>query len=198
MGVIRFNKVEPTFRFFLILMCAGLLNEILNFFIPRAGYSNAVNSNIYLLTEAMLVILFFKKLLLFDRHKWLFPAITVMFWVVWIIDNLILSSITEFSSYFSVIASFVYVLMSVTLINRLIVAETKVIARHPVFLICIGFTLFFTFALIVEIFWIYGLNSSQEFRLMVYRIMTCTNIVVNLILTLAVIWIPKKREYTLL
>jgi hypothetical protein len=62
----------------------------------------------------------------------------------------------------------------------------------------IGFIAFFTCKILIEIFWVYGLNSSRDFRVEVYRIMTFINLTVNLIYAITLIWMPAKREYTLL
>ena len=195
-GILRSKSIEPAYYPFLILICVGLINEVLNFFLIRAHYSNKVNSNIYSLAESLLIVLFFKRLGLFERSTWFFYANVCFFILLWLFDNFILFE--RFSSYFTVITSFVYVLMSITMINRLIVGEIKILTTNPVFIICIGFILFFTCALIVGIFWIYGLNASNEFLLQVYLIKTSINIVVNLIYAFAILWMPKKREYTLL
>ena len=193
----RFKTIEPAYYFFLILIWVGLINETINFFLSRAHYSNQVNSNIYSLAQSLLIVLFFNRLGLFERSKWFFYATLCFFILAWFIDNFILSA-ENFSSYFTAVTSFIYVLMSISMINRLIVAEVKFLTRNPVFVICIGFILFFTCALIVEIFWIYGLNASDSFLLGVYLIKTYINIVINLIYALAIIWMPKKRGYTLL
>ena len=84
------------------------------------------------------------------------------------------------------------------MINRLILDERSGLIKNSVFLITIGFIVFFTYKILIEIFWVYGLNASRDFRVEVYRIMTYINLAINLIYALAVLWIPKKREYTLL
>ena len=198
LGLVRFNKVDRAFIPFLILLWVGLSNEIINTIVISSGNSNAINSNIYILAESFLIVLFFKNLNLFGHSRRVLYFIVSALLILWISEIFIISSIRRFSSYFTITTSFVYVLMSISMINRLIVGEIKTLIRNPVFLICIGVVMFFTYALLVEIFWFYGLNSSREFRIQVYRIMTYINLAVNLIYTLAVLWIPKKREYTLL
>jgi hypothetical protein len=197
-GLIRINKIDRTFIPFIILMFLGLLNESLSSFLIRKGYSNAINANIYSLLEAMLITLFFKKLGLFDRVKKMYLWLLILFVVVWVTENFIISKITAFNSYFNITYSFAIVLMSITMINRVIIEAKKALLTSSVFLICIGFTIFFIYAALIEIFWVYGLNSSPEFSTSVYRIMTYINLLVNLIYALAILWIPRKREYILL
>lgn len=197
-GVIRFNKINPIFYPFIFLIWLGLVNEIISFLLIRSGYSNAVNSNIYVLLESILIAWFFKYQGLFNEKYWNFAGVIILLVTLWVVQNFIISSIHRFTSYFNVVYSFIIVLMSIHLINRLIIREKRMIVRNPIFIICIGFILFYLCAVLIEIFWIYGLNSSKEFRFQVYQIMTIINLIVNLIYALAVLWIPRKQEYTLL
>jgi hypothetical protein len=197
-GLVRINKIDRTFIPFIILMFLGLLNESLSSFLIRKGYSNAINANIYSLLEAILITIFFRKLGLFDRAKKMYSWLLLLFIAVWVTENFIISKITVFNSYFNITYSFAVVLMSITMINRVIIEAKKGLLTSPVFLICIGFTIFFIYTALIEIFWVYGLNSSPEFSTSVYRIMTYINLLVNLIYALAILWIPRKREYILL
>lgn len=179
-------------------MWLGSINEIISFFVTRARLSNAINSNIYALGEGILIVYFLYKHKLFEGKKKIFYAAIIFLSAFWLIDKFFIASINEFSSYFSIGASFTYVLMSINMINKLFLVGSKVLLQNAVFLICIGFVVFFTYALLVEVFWFYGLNSSSQFRLRVYRILTYINLGTNLIYAIALLWIPRKREYMLL
>lgn len=89
------------------------------------------------------------------------------------------------------------VLMSINMINRMLVDGKKKLIQNPLFLILIGFIVFFTYKALIEIFWVYGLNASRDFRLEVYRIMAYINLAVNIIYAIAVLWMPRKREFML-
>lgn len=197
-GCIRFRKIDTAYYPFIFLICLGLLNETISFLITRSGYSNAINANIYSLVEGLLITRLFYNLNLLNKPKKVFYFISGFLIILWIVDKFFITSIREFSSYFSFFASLAYVLMAISMINRLLLVEKKRIIRNGLFLICIGIIVFFTYALLLEIFWYYGLNSSRHFRLKVYRIMTYINLLTNLIYALAILWIPRKREYTLL
>ena len=197
-GLIRLKKIDKSFTPFIILMWLGLLNEIISSLLIRKGYSNAINSNIYSLLEALLITMFFRNLDLFNWKKKMYPVLLILFILLWVAENFIIEKITDFNSYFNIVYSFVIVLMSITMINRLIIESRKTLVLNPIFLICIGFIVFFIYATLIEIFWVWGLNASDEFRTSVYRIMTYINLVVNLIYALAILWIPTKRKYILL
>lgn len=197
-GVLRITIIHRAFYPFLILLWMGLLNEIISYIVIKSGHSNAINSNAYVLIESLLFVWFFKSQGLFaNRRK---NEIKIIFLLVglWGFENLYLSSIRQFSSYFIVVYSFIIVLMSINMINLLISKVKRRFIKNSTFLICIGLILFYTCATLIEVFWIYGLNSSKEFRFQVFEIMTFVNLAVNLIYAIAVLWMPRKREYTLL
>jgi hypothetical protein len=196
-GLVRIKQIDQVYFPFLLLIWLGLLNEIVSTLTIKYFRTNAESSNIYMLAESLLILWFFKRLGLFTSKKILFYVVGSTFIGGWIVDNFIISSIHAFSSYFGILYSFFIVLMSINIINKLIVEERKRLYRNPVFLIMIGFISFFTYKILIEIFWVYGLNSTDEFRTEVYRIMTFINLLVNLIYALALIWIPRKQEYTL-
>lgn len=197
-GLVKFRRIDAVYYSFIFLMWLGLINEIVSFIVIRSKHSNAINSNIYVLLEAVLIVWFFNRQALFDASKKLFKWLILFYVLAWTLENTWMSSIKKFNSYFIVVYSFATVLMSITQINRLFYRERRMMLSNSVFLICIGFILFYTCKVLIEVFWIYGLNSSKEFRFQVYRIMTFVNVIVNLIFAFAVLWMPKKQEYTLL
>lgn len=198
LSLIRFTRIEQSFVPFVILVWLGLLNETISYILTHSGHSNAVNSNIYTLTESILLLWFFLLQGSFSANKRFFYVLTAIFIIAWVVEKFFLSDIWRFSSYFTTFYSFCVVLLSIHTINRLIAGEPKYRAFNAVFLICVAFILFYTYTLLVEIFWIYGLNSGPEFRVQVYRILALINLFVNLLYAVAIIWIPRKQEYTLL
>lgn len=197
-GLIRIRKIDRAFLPFIVLLWSGLLNEIITTVLINRYGSNAINSNIYVLVESLLITWLFYRLNLFAGHRWFYFAVLLFFGATWLTDNFILSSITRFNSYFRIAYSFSVVLMSIHLLNRQLAISKMGLLKNSVFLICMGFIIFFTYKALVEIFWVYGLNASKSFRVEVYRIMAWINLFVNLIYAIAVLWIPVKRRFTLL
>lgn len=197
-GAFRFRQIGSGYYSFIILAWIALANETISFLLIRAGHSNAVNSNIYVLLESLLILYFFHEQGLLRGKTRLVAILWTGYIVLWITENFFLSSLNRFHSYFIIAYSFITVLLSINQVNRLISSEKGMLLRNACFLICIGFILFNTCKVLIEIFWVYGLNASREFRIQVYRIMAWVNLLVNLIFAIAVLWIPRKREYTLL
>lgn len=198
LGLIRCRRIDPAYYPFLFLVWLGLIAEVVTDFITAKTPSNALSTNIYVLIEFLLIIWLFKKLSLFERKPLTFYILGIFFILVWLVDNFILSGLkTGFCSYFIISFSFAAVMMSVSMINILLARERKSVLRNGAFLICVAFILYHTCSALVEIFWLYGLTSSDQFKLAVTRIHTYVNIVVNLIYALAILWIPRKHGYLL-
>jgi hypothetical protein len=197
-GLIRFRKIDRKWFPFVFLMWLGLINEIVNRALIANGFSNAVNTNIYCLFESLIVLWLFKECELFENNKKLFYFIGSSFIIGWFFVNTVLFPINRFNSYYNIFYSFAIVLMSIQMINQLIVSNQQQLFKNPIFLISLGFIVFFTYLVLIEIFWLYGLNRSRSFRNNIYRILIYINLAVNLIYAVATLWIPKKREYTLL
>jgi hypothetical protein len=85
--------------------------------------------------------------------------------------------------------------MSIHVCNRLVFSFSGDLLKSPVFLICNAFTIYFTYKILVEVFWIYGLNTTKSFRTDVYIILTWINALTNILYSIAMICIPKKPRY---
>lgn len=196
-SIVRFRFISRSFYPFVYCLWIGLINEGISYFITLSGHTNAVNNNIYILIESILIVWQFKRWGLFRRRRYLFGLIIFLFIGVWLIENFIVSHITLIGSYFRVTYSFIIVLLSIHLINELIVKERGNLLKNAIFLFCVTFVIYYTYKVFVEIFWLYGLNSSKNFRIRVYDILAYINLLSNLIYALAILWIPKRQKFTL-
>lgn len=196
-GWIRFKKINPTYYPFLICVWVGLLNEILSYIIAHTGHSTAVNNNIYVLAESLLFTWQFKNWGLFQRSKYLFVGILVSFSIFWYVESFFVPRITYITSYFRVFYSFVIILMSINIINELLIRERTNMLKSSAFLICTAFVIYYTYKVIVGVFWLYGLGGSRQFRISIVSILIYINLLTNLIYALAVLWMPTKHRFSL-
>ena len=196
-AIFRFKDINKVYYPFLYCIWLGCINEALSYILVRAHYNSSINNNIYVLAESLFILLFFKNLGLFKNSAILFYCMLTSYILGWSTENFMTNSINSLNVYFTIFYSFTIVLMSVSTINELISSSSTNILRNPVFLICAGFIIYYTLKVLVHSFWLYGLNSSRNFLLKVYIIMIYVNLLSNLIYALAVLWMPRKREYTL-
>jgi hypothetical protein len=196
-GVIRYKRVLKSYHPILILFAIGLLNEILSVVFSFTIKNNAVNNNIYILIEFVLMIWqFYRWDILRSRRNTLslILGITIL---VWVYDNLISHTIETFNSLYRVFYSSVLIFLSIDQTNRLIVNEKKNLFKNSIFLICIGILLFYTNKVLIETFYLFKLPVRHMFYDNLFFIIACVNVFVNLLYALAVLWIPTKEKFTL-
>ncbi len=193
-GLVRYKVVDKAYLPFIFLTWVGVGNEIFSTLLIKNGISNAINSNIYVLTEFFFLLWLFKSWKVFGRHSGFFAVLVVAGVFVWIFECLILFSLRTFCSYFRIFYSFIIVMLSISKINMLLVERDSFVNTKGIFFLLTGFIIYFSYKALVEIFWVYGLNASRVFRLEVYRIMNYVNFSVNIIYAIALLWIPRKQE----
>jgi hypothetical protein len=197
-GWIRFKRTESGFLPFILCVTIASLNEIISFLLTRYGFFTTVNNNIYVLLEALLIIWQFKYWGLFAFHKYIFISSFALIIIVWITETFFTSTIYSISFYFRILYSFMIILMSISVNNNLIITCRHSLLKNPVFLTCSGFIIYFTYKILVEAFWLYGLNAGRDFRINVYLLLTWINLFVNLIYAVAFLWIPRKPQHIML
>lgn len=191
----RYKKTDPAFIPFMWLLTTGLLNEIISITVMEAGYSNALNYNLYTLAESLLITWQFRRWGLFGKQRWLYYLLQTLYIAGWNFEWLMNPANRVFNSYFVIGHSIIIVLMSISQVNRLLFSVNRNLGREPVFLICMGMVVYFTYAVMVEAFWVYGLNQSKTFRLGIYEILSYINLFTNLLFAFATLCMPLKRQY---
>src|SRR5690606_4904560 len=89
LGLVKFRKINQVYYFFIIFIWAGIINEGLSYVLIQSGRSNAINSNIYLLTESILILFLFKGWHLFQNSMQVFYAVFILFTGVWILESFV-------------------------------------------------------------------------------------------------------------
>jgi hypothetical protein len=193
-GFIRVRNIDRTYLPFVFVLIAGLVNEVISTILINRGYYNNINTNIYYLIECFFVLQLFRNWNLFGKNGTYFWFVLGGYFLLWCIDWIFISP--YFVSYFIIIYSFSVVLFSVRIINKAFDESRLLWIKNAQFLICLGFIMYFTVKMLIEIFMIYGSEASEEFSSKVYDIMAFINLAANLLFILAVLWIPRKQEYT--
>lgn len=194
-GWARFSRIQPGYLPFLICISVASLNELVSFILTRNGYFTIINNNIYVLLEGMLITWQFRNWGLFSRHRIIFYMLLATLSLLWTLENLTSPGQTAINFYFRIAYSFMIVIMSIHINNLLIVTCRGRLLKSPVFLICSGFIIYFTYKILVEAFWLYGLHATRHFRINVYLMLTWINLIVNLIYAVALLWIPRKPQH---
>jgi len=193
----KWRIMGPEYRPFAIYLAGCFLAEIAGTICINRWRSNIVPSTIFLIVEVLLIIWIFHSWGLF-RSRRVFHFLVGACIFLFMLERIFIFPFLTFDSYVGVGFSLLIALMSISMINRLIVAEKTLLLRNPKFLACMALILFFTYDILVEVFWLYGLDKSGPFRVKVYHILVYINLISNLLYILVGIWIPRKHAYSLL
>jgi hypothetical protein len=152
-GLLRYQKVTPGDRPFFYIVWFALINEILSEVLSTTIRTTAINSNIYVLIEALLYVWLFDNWSNTKRRTPVFKGILVFLSVIWILDNGVLNSLKHTNSLFRIVSSFVLVFLAIDQINQLITTERSRLMTNARFLISNGVVIFFRYRAIVEVFY---------------------------------------------
>ena len=196
-GWVRFKNIAPAFHPFLYCIWIGSLNEMVSITARELRIQIDVNNNIYVLLEALLLLWQLRIWGGLGRLQRLFPTMLASVILIWIVENFILSTIYRTDSYFRLYYAVFIVILATHVNNRLIIAERGRLLHNPVFLACSGLIIYFTFKMLVEICWLYGLEFSDGYLVNVYSILIWINLIANLIYSFAILWMPAKQRFML-
>ncbi|HEX6332846.1 MAG TPA: hypothetical protein VFZ78_01390 [Flavisolibacter sp.] len=194
---VRLGWLHPRFLPFVCLVFVGVIAEVFNSYMVLSGNANIIVINIYSLFEAGLIAWQFDRWGLFGKNKLVLPTILGIMILVWVSENFIWGSFSDFNSIFIVACAYPIVIASIAMINSLLSDDRQRLNRNPIFVICIAFIFYFTYTVLVETFWFYGFDESPVFAARIYNIFFYVNFLTNILYAVAALWIPRKPNYIL-
>ena len=150
-GLLRWRVISQRYYPLFILFSLALLVELVSrYAITSKNFGWIPVNNLYVLVESILIPLQF--IVWGYMHKKLnaFYLITSILVLGWVTEHLLLGDITRLHPYFRMFYSLLIVLLSINTINYLVIQEERNLVMHPVFIICTGFIIFFTYQLVYE------------------------------------------------
>lgn len=192
----RYTSVNKEYYPFIWLLWISFFVELSGINIIISGYSNVLLYNFYSLIEVLLIILQF-HLFGVTRSKKQFRVIILLLIAIWLLETFALNTLYRFNSFFFLISSVFIVIMSLAVISRLVITVRHRLLSHAHFVICLGFTIYFSYNILIEAFWLFGLNQSDLFRLRVLDILSFVNLFVNLLFMRAILWMSTKHRFIL-
>jgi hypothetical protein len=189
-AIFRYRKTDSSYYPFFYLIWVGVLNEVISTIVVYNGYYNIINSTIYSFIEACFILWLFYNFRLF-RTK-IMIAILIIIFAAFVIEEWFIR-FQAFNSYSRIFKGFIIVLCSISMINKLLVEEKTLILKHPLFIICICFVVYFLMGIVVEAFFIYHLPLSTNFKIRIIAIMYILNLLINFIYAYVFLIIPAKK-----
>ncbi len=193
-GIIKFRQVTshgylPVFLF----VCIGFLNNVLSYYLIKKGISNHLNSNIYVLIGFLIVVWQFAVWNAEDKKRYWLVSVILM--LVWLSDNLIINHIWDNNSIFRFFASFAILFLCLAQVNKLIFFHTSGIVSNPVFLVCIGLMLYYSFKAFVETFYFFSWVFDTTLIIRLNITLGFVDMVTNVLISIAFLCIGRKTTY---
>lgn len=191
-GVMRYRNIPVSYHPIIYLLLIGLANELVCYLFFY-NTSNAPPTNVYFLFEFLLFAWQFHNWKNILRVRWLYLLLTIGMTMLWVTENIILGRITMFSPVFQVSYSLALILLAINQLSWLVVNDRGRIMANPVFIISIAVIIFFSYKVLTEIFYYYAASASIKNNIFVIE--SYLNVGYNIMLTIAIICIPPKRNF---
>lgn len=195
-SALRIKKIDAEFYPFILCIWVAALNEIISAILSTFNINTATNNNIYVITEALLIGWQFKNWGLFRFYKYAFTLYILLIVVVWMFETSFFNELHVINGGFRITGSFLIVLMSILVNNKLIYHYKGALLKSPIFIIGTGLIFYFTFKIFIETFLLYGITVSPGFYKSLFTILAWINLFTNLLFAYAILYIPKKIYYT--
>lgn len=199
-GIVRFQKIDRAYYPFIYYITLMLVVEIVVKLLAESGANDFIRTmmNIYTLVEFSLLAWMFHAWGLFNRNKTFFIALMIVFFVAWFFTTIIIESIVYGNNfYFRVLYSFALVLFAVSTFNKMVINHRGSIFQNAQFWICLGIIIFFTFFLLANATKLSLVRHtiSKDFKVNLQEIIVFSNLLVNFLYVVAVLWIPRKKNF---
>lgn len=175
------------------LLCLGLINEIAGYFIFLKD--NTIANNIYYIIEFVLYCILFRNWRHILTDKKLFSLLVTGVILFWLTDEIMFMKIITFDSVFLFVYPFILVLLAVNELNFIVANEHNNIMKNPAFIFCCAIIISYSYQALSEIFYHYAPHSDLKRN--IFSIQAYINVLFNILLTLVVLCLPKKRIITL-
>ncbi len=183
-----------TYLPFLLLLVTASLNEVVSTLVIFQGQSNAVNNNVYVLAECLLVIWLFAEWEPNKRKTGWYKIATIVLVLIWIADNIIFHSIASFNQVFKISFAVVAVIMSCDQLSYLLTNHSSLRGNSRLIL-CIVFFVTYSFKTFTEMFVAFNPDYSNSFYEAFFFIWITINTLSNVSFLIAAIWMSKRERY---
>lgn len=194
-GIIRFRYLGKDFLLFVLLIWVGAVNDTLSLFLSYSVGNNALNGNIYVLAEYLCILYIFRIWNGNGMKRYIIWATVGL--LVWVMDNFVIHAIRDNNSLFRIVYSVVLIFFSVDRFNNIVIADKGQLFRNPEFLICLAFVVYYFCKAFAEILNAYSVPFDAMFYKRLWLGLAVVNFLANITYGIAILCIPKKKEFTL-
>ncbi|WEK36553.1 MAG: hypothetical protein P0Y53_03490 [Candidatus Pseudobacter hemicellulosilyticus] len=201
-GIVRYRKMDRAYYPFVYFTIVAFLMELAAHYMVKHRVQTEIIIaivHVYGFLEFFLFARLFHNWGLFNRQKDVFYAVAGAGLAFCLGAVLLVHGLRELNYYFLIAYSFALIFFSVSSINKMVVHDRGNIFRNPQFIICLGIIIFYIFFILVNVTYLSGFRENREisvsFRTNLQNINVYSNLLVNLLYAVAMIWIPRKQNF---
>lgn len=197
--LVKWKKIPRACLPLSIYIILSLFNELWADVVIRLGHyplSRPV-SNVYVLAEPVLLIWQFRNWKLFVGKTGLYRSILVALALAWITLVVFGTGIHSVTSWYRIVSFFVMTLIALANLHFIFVQNRSDFLRSTNFIVTAACIFFFSYRLVHEMFYMYGLDKDLGFLRDVYVIADLNNLIYTLLLAYALLWTDRKQPYLL-
>jgi hypothetical protein len=193
-GIMRWRIIRQRYYPLFILFSLALLAELITrYAITNNTLAWMPGNNLYVLAESILIPFQFIVWGYMHNKRNVFYIMAGILVLGWVTEHLVIGDITRLHPYFRMFYSLLIVLLSINMLNYLVIHEETTLVRQPIFIICTGFIIFFTYQLVYE--GIYHIVSNLESinTITLNTAFSIVNAVCNILYGIAFLLVPSKN-----
>lgn len=190
-----YNKMGKAFKVFLVILCIGLINDLITHFRHNLhlSVSHLLITDIYEIMTFLLMLYFF-FILNAEKHIKRYFIVFFIGCVFQILDWLFISKFKINSIYASLFYYIVYCYLCLDKINYQIINETKSNNKVDLVLVfCISIFIFYSYILFTLALYCLNIPLNIKIPSALYNVVIIANIIVNSIMFILLMKIPKKN-----
>ncbi|AHF18112.1 hypothetical protein NIASO_20710 [Niabella soli DSM 19437] len=184
----RLSAIPSAYYPFLALLTIGLVNEVVSIVLIKIHGNNITGYNIYALWLAACT--------LWQFYQWkqtvVFRILLILLVLVWLTEWYCKGSLEQYFSWFIIIRSALICIISIYIAGYRIKLVNYILYRDAVFLICTAFIIYFSYALLTELYQVWNFSIKESWHYYIAGIMSAINFLVNCIYLFAVLCIPPR------
>ncbi len=197
--LVKWKKIPRSCLPLCIYIILSMSNELWADVVIRLGHyplSRPV-SNVYVLAEPILLIWQFRNWKLFVGRTSLYRAILATIALAWAVLVVFGTGIHSVTSWYRIVSFFIMTLVSLANLHFIFVQNRSDFLKSTNFIVTAACIFFFSYLLVHEMFYMYGLDKDLDFLRDVYVIVCLNNIIYTLLLAYALLWTDRRQPYLL-
>lgn len=192
------RSLNEKHHFFILYIAIGCIVDIIGRILVihhEFDLSRAV-SNFYVLAESICFLVLFRNWCVIKK-AYSFILVTTILFAIWIFDNIIINTVYDINSIFSVSYSLITVLFSTRLFHNVYVNASKNYFKDALIIISGTLIINYSYRAVFESVYLFKLNFSNNFYFSAFLIFIILNVFSNCTFTYAIHCMSLRKRLTL-